>query len=61
VSKRGLPWPQFYQGKGHDSDFSKSWGVGSTPTKFLIDREGRLVGVIGNDEVESKINELLAK
>lgn len=59
VAKRGITWPQYYQGAGHDSDFSKSWGISSTPTKFLIDREGKLVGVVPAEELELRLAALL--
>jgi len=42
LDEREIPWPQYYQGNGFDSEFSKSWGVGGIPAMFVIDKEGRL-------------------
>lgn len=42
VEKNEIPWPQYYQGGGYASEFSTSWGVGSAPTVFVIDKAGRL-------------------
>ncbi len=37
-----IEWPQYYQGGGYLSDFSVGWGIGSAPSAFVLDREGRL-------------------
>jgi thiol-disulfide isomerase/thioredoxin len=54
IKKHEISWPQYYQGNGYDSEFSKSWGVGSAPTKFIVDRSGRLRsgGLGGDPEVD---------
>lgn len=61
LSKHDIPWRQFYQGAGYDSDFSKSWGVGSAPTVFLIDKAGRLRYTDAQGKVEELISILLAE
>jgi thiol-disulfide isomerase/thioredoxin len=42
VAKNEVPWPQYYQGNGWDSEFSSSWGIMSIPNVFLIDKQGVL-------------------
>lgn len=42
VAKNKVPWPQYYQGNGWESEFSKGWGIMSIPTVFLIDKKGNL-------------------
>ena len=32
VKSNGINWPQYYQGKGWDSEFSTSWGIQGIPT-----------------------------
>lgn len=61
IKKQDIPWPQYYQGNGYASDFSKSWGVGSAPTMFILDQEGRLryTDVVG--KVEDLIIKLLTE
>lgn len=57
--KNEVPWPQYYQGQGYDSAFSTAWGVGSAPTLFLIDRQGRLQGTPSPEQLEDSIAALL--
>src|SRR5208337_355806 len=45
VKEQEIRWPQYYQGKFWESDFSLSWGITSIPTMFLVDQEGKLVSV----------------
>ncbi len=42
VEENEIPWPQYYQGNGYDSEFSKSWGIAGAPRLFIIDKAGRL-------------------
>jgi len=61
VKEREIPWPQYYQGKGGESDFSKSWGVNMIPTMFVVDQEGKVVSVEARGKLEELIPVLLAK
>ncbi|HMF36386.1 MAG TPA: TlpA disulfide reductase family protein [Isosphaeraceae bacterium] len=61
VKEQEIPWPQYYQGKGGDSDFSRSWGIYSIPTMFLVDQEGKLVSVEARGKLAELIPGLLAK
>ncbi|HVX86446.1 MAG TPA: TlpA disulfide reductase family protein [Phycisphaerae bacterium] len=57
VAQNHVPWPQYYQGNGWDSDFSTSWGIDSIPTLFLIDKQGNLAST----DARGKLNDLLPK
>ncbi len=61
VKEHEIRWPQYYQGKYWQSEFSKSWGINSIPTMFLVDQEGKLVSVEARGKLEELIPELLAK
>ncbi|MHC5541976.1 TlpA family protein disulfide reductase [Singulisphaera rosea] len=61
VSKNEIPWPQYYQGNGWDSEFSKSWGISGIPCVFLIDAEGKLASVDARGKLEEMIPEYLKK
>jgi thiol-disulfide isomerase/thioredoxin len=61
VKEKEIPWPQYYQGKGWESDFSRSWGINSIPTMFLVDQEGKLVSVEARGKLEELIPKLLKK
>ncbi len=61
VKEQEIRWPQYYQGKGWESDFSRSWGVNSIPTMFLVNQEGKLVSVEARGKLAELISEVLAK
>ena len=57
VKKNDMPWPQYYQGNGWQSEFSSSWGINSIPALFVIDADGTLVST----EARGKLEEMLPK
>jgi thiol-disulfide isomerase/thioredoxin len=59
LKRNEVPWPQYYQGQGYESAFSMAWGVGSAPTLFLLDRDGRLCGTPSAAQLEDAIIALL--
>lgn len=59
VAKNDLPWPQFYQPKGWEGDFSRSWGINGIPALFLIDQKGNLVSVRARGVLEEEVKRLL--
>jgi thiol-disulfide isomerase/thioredoxin len=61
VKKNEIAWPQYYQGNYWNSEFSKSWGINSIPTMFLVDQDGKLVSVEARGKLETMIPELLKK
>ncbi|WP_422931353.1 TlpA family protein disulfide reductase [Singulisphaera sp. PoT] len=61
VTENKIPWPQYYQGNGWDSEFSKSWGINSIPSLFVVDTEGKLASVDARGKLEELIPELLKK
>ena len=61
VTEREIAWPQYYQGNGWESEFSKSWGIDEIPTIFVVDTDGRLYSAEGHGKLELIITELLKK
>lgn len=61
VAENQIAWPQYYQGKGWDSEFSKSWGINSIPALFVVDQKGNLHNINARGKVEMLIEELLGK
>jgi thiol-disulfide isomerase/thioredoxin len=57
VKENAVTWPQYYQGNGWESTFSKSWGIKSIPTMFVVDAEGNLY----NTAARGKLDEILPK
>ena len=61
VKNNGIKWPQYYQGKYWNGDFSKSWGVDSIPCVFVLDTEGKLYSVEARGKLDQMIPEVLDK
>ena len=59
VKENEITWPQYYQGNGWESEFSKSWGVNGIPCVFVVDTEGKLYSVEARGKLEEMIPELL--
>jgi thiol-disulfide isomerase/thioredoxin len=59
VAKNEIPWPQYYQGHGWESEFSQRLGIEAIPTVFLIDQNGKLVSLNAGEKLETLINALL--
>jgi thiol-disulfide isomerase/thioredoxin len=59
VKENGISWPQYYQGKGWESDFSRSWGINSIPSMFVVDTEGKLYSIEARGKLEQIIPKLL--
>ncbi len=61
VKSNEVAWPQYYQGDGWDSRFSRSCGIHVIPTVFLVDAEGSLWSTDAGDKLDAMIRELLEK
>jgi len=61
VAEHGITWPQYYQGNGWDSAFSRSVGVDKLPTVFVVDRDGNVYSTDAADRLDELIPALLAK
>lgn len=56
-----ITWPQYYQGKGWNGDFSKSWGIDSIPSMFVVAKDGTLASVSARGKLEEIIPAELKK
>jgi len=61
VDENKIAWPQYYQGNGWASDFSKKWGINAIPSMFVVDAEGKLFSVEARGKLETMLPDLLAK
>jgi thiol-disulfide isomerase/thioredoxin len=43
IAKTSIPWPQYFDGKGWDSEMPKKYALSAIPAMFLVDQEGRIV------------------
>jgi len=60
VKREALPWPQFFAPEGDEAPLIKSLGQPSPPSYWLLNREGVLVDINANQELERKVKSLLA-
>jgi peroxiredoxin len=44
VKRQGLPWPQYFDGKGWKSKLAIRYSVIKIPTNYLLDAEGKVIG-----------------
>jgi thiol-disulfide isomerase/thioredoxin len=61
VARNEIPWPQYYQGNGWESDFSRSWGIDAIPAVFVVDRDGKLSSINARGRLDEILPELLKK
>jgi thiol-disulfide isomerase/thioredoxin len=59
VAENEIPWPQFYQGNGWESEFSRNWGINAIPTIFAVDTHGMLRSTTARMGLDELIAELL--
>ena len=59
VKEHEISWPQYYQGNGWESEFSRSWGINSIPRVFVVAPGGKLHSVDARGKLDSIIPELL--
>jgi thiol-disulfide isomerase/thioredoxin len=59
VASNSITWPQYYQGNGWDSPFSKSLGINSIPALYVVDAKGNLHSTKARGKLEMMLPELL--
>ena len=60
TKKNGMPWPQYFDGEGLESNaISRSFGIDSIPTMWLIDKKGMLVNSEAGQDLDANIEKLL--
>jgi thiol-disulfide isomerase/thioredoxin len=61
VAEKEVAWPQYFQGDAWNSEFSRSWGINSIPTVFIVDADGNLHSAEARGKLATLIPELLKK
>ncbi len=56
-----MPWPQFFDGKGWDSELAQRFNIQAVPTMWLLDREGKLADASPRDRLKQAVEAALAK
>lgn len=58
---KGMPWPQYYDGKEYENAISYAWGINSIPALWLVDKKGMVVDMNPTGHLDEKIAKLLAE
>ncbi len=56
-----MTWPQFFDGKGWDSELAQRFKIQSVPTMWLLDREGKLLDASPRGRLDQAVEAALAK
>jgi thiol-disulfide isomerase/thioredoxin len=60
TEKKGMPWPQYFDGKWWKNDLARRYAIDSIPAMFLLDKEGRLVSTNARGpKLEAEVKRLL--
>ena len=62
IKEKKMPWPQFFDGKRWENKLAVKYGVDSTPTTYLLDRNGKVITKLtGSEDLNTEIAEALKK
>jgi len=61
TKEKGMPWPQFYDGQHWSNKFGKQFGISSIPAMWLVNKKGMVVDFNGREDLEKKVEKLLAE
>lgn len=60
LANENMPWPQHYDGKHWDNEYSRRFALGSIPATFLIGKDGRIFSTENHGEhLEKNVRHLL--
>lgn len=60
VKKKGMTWPQYFDGEGWQNKFGQEFGINSIPAMWLVDQKGILRDLNARDGLAEKVEKLLA-
>lgn len=59
TKEKGMPWPQFFDGKGWQNEFGQKYGINSIPQMWLVNKEGLVVDTTAREDLAKKVERLL--
>ena len=60
TAEKGMPWPQYFDGKFWKNEISTKFGIAAIPAMFLVDQEGKVVSTNARGEaLEREVKRLL--
>jgi thiol-disulfide isomerase/thioredoxin len=61
LQTKDLPWPQYFDGQGWKNKFGVQYCIHSIPTMWLVDKKGNLRETNARDDLQGKVEKLLAE
>ncbi len=61
TKEKGMVWPQYFDGKGWGNEIAAKYGIHSIPSMWLIDKSGRIADTNGRENLQGKVENLLAR
>ena len=60
IKEKNMTWPQYFDGKGWQSDLAAKYGVNSIPATYLLDKEGKIIAKgLRGDALEKALEPIL--
>jgi len=61
TNERGMPWPQYFDGKGWENPIAAKFGISGIPATFLIGKDGKIVATdLRGPALEAQLEKLLS-
>ncbi len=61
TKERGMPWPQYFDGKGWENAIAGKYGISGIPATFLIGKDGKIVATdLRGPALEAHLEKLLS-
>ncbi len=61
IKENDMPWPQYFDGKGFESEIAANYGIFAIPTVWLVDKKGILREMNAREDLQGKVEKLLAE
>ncbi|MEN9678596.1 MAG: hypothetical protein RIS76_4492 [Verrucomicrobiota bacterium] len=61
VKKKGMKWPQYFDGRGWQSKYAQEFGISGIPSMWLVDTKGILRDLNAREDLAAKVEKLLAE
>jgi thiol-disulfide isomerase/thioredoxin len=61
IKKKGLPWPQYFDGKHWNNELSFRFGINAVPAEWLVDKKGTLRSTSARADLEEEVKRLLSE
>ena len=61
AQQKGMVWPEYFDGKAWKNDVAVHFGINQIPALWLVDKNGKLVDTDAREDLQGKIENLLAQ